>query len=173
MKSQTTVLIFALCLVTSVSVASERTIVATAEVQAPVSEVWKAWTTREGIASFFAPDSKVDPRPNGAFEMYFNPAAPPGERGGEGNEFLALDPEKMISFTWNAPPHLASVRNQRTWVTVHFEKAGKDRTKVKLTHGGFGEGGEWDKAFDYFSKAWPDYVMKRLTERFEKELAGR
>lgn len=169
MRLRITLVLFAVGLMTSVSSASERTIVATTEVDAPVSEVWKAWTTREGIASFFAPESTVDPRPNGAFEMYFDPAAPAGSRGGEGNQFLALDPEKMLSFTWNAPPHLATVRNQRTWVMVHFEKIGQSRTRVKLTHGGFGEGGEWDKSFEYFSKAWPDYVMKSLKERFKKQ----
>jgi len=172
MKSQTTLLLLSLFLITSVSSASERTIVATTEVNAPVSEVWKTWTTSEGIASFFAPESKVDPRPNGAFEMYFNPAAPEGERGGEGNQFMALDPEKMLSFTWNAPPHLPSVRNQRTWVTVHYEKIGDNRTRVKLTNGGFGEGGEWDKSFEYFSRAWPN-VMKSLKERFDKQPATR
>lgn len=169
MRLRITLILFAAGLVTAVSSASERTIVVTTEVRASVSEVWKAWTTTEGIASFFAPESKIDLRPNGAFEMYFDPSAADGLRGGEGNEFLALDPEKMISFTWNAPPHLKTVRNQRTWVTVHFERIDDNNTRVKLTNGGFGAGGEWEKSFEYFSKAWPDYVMKSLRERFEKK----
>ena len=28
------------------------------------------------------------------------------------------------------------------------------------------EGGEWDKAYDYFSKAWP-YLLGNLKKRFE------
>ena len=38
-------------------------------VNAPVAEVWKAWTTAEGIESFFAPKAaKVDPVPKAGFK---------------------------------------------------------------------------------------------------------
>ena len=46
--------------------------------KAPVEAVWQAWTTSEGIKSFFAPDARVEARPDGPFEIYFNPYAPPG-----------------------------------------------------------------------------------------------
>ena len=43
-------------------------IVVTKVIDAPVAEVWKAWTTPEGIESFFAPKAaKVVPEPGGAF----------------------------------------------------------------------------------------------------------
>jgi hypothetical protein len=32
---------------------------------------------------------------------------------------------------------------------------------------GWGEGGEWDKAFAYFSTAWP-HVLQNLQESFSK-----
>jgi uncharacterized protein YndB with AHSA1/START domain len=85
-------------------------------VKAKVDDVWKAWTTREGIASFFAPASLIEPRVDGAYEMYFAPDLAPGRRGGEGNRILALDPGKLLSFSWNAPPSLPEARKQRTHV---------------------------------------------------------
>ena len=37
-------------------------------INAPVADVWKAWTTAEGIESFFAPwAAKVDRVPGGGF----------------------------------------------------------------------------------------------------------
>jgi uncharacterized protein YndB with AHSA1/START domain len=36
--------------------------------------------------------------------MLFNQAAKPGEQGGEGMIIMSIQPEKMLSFTWNAPP---------------------------------------------------------------------
>ena len=62
--------------------------------------MWKAWTTREGIAGFFAPASLIEPRVDG----------------------------------------LADARR-------------------------LGEGGEWDKAYSYFSNAWR-WVLGMLEYRF-------
>jgi uncharacterized protein YndB with AHSA1/START domain len=134
-------------------------------VKAPVTEVWKAWTTEEGVTTFFAPAARVDPRPGGAFEMHFNPFAKPGLKGADGMVFLALQEPRMLSFTWNAPPHLPEVRGQRTAVTVRMRDAGDGATEVRLTHAGWGEGGQWDKAYEYFDGAW-GRVLANLAKRF-------
>ena len=135
-------------------------------VKASVSEVWEAWTRPEGVASFLAPACSIDLRPGGRYEMYFDPDAQPGKRGGEGVTILAMQPEKMLAFTWNAPPHLPNARAQFTHVTVRFLELDGARTKVTLVHDGWGEGGEWDEAFKYFVRAWNDIVMFRLAHRF-------
>ncbi len=146
---------------------TERAVTAEAVVKAPVADVWNAWTTEDGIKSFFAPASKIDLRVSGAYEMYFDPEAPAGQRGGEGNVIIAIQPHKMLSFTWNAPPHLPNVRQQCTSVVLRFKDLGNKQTKVTLTETGWGEGEEWDKAYEYFSHIWPNVVFKRLQERFE------
>ena len=47
-------------------------IAVTRVINAPVAEVWKAWTTAEGIESFFAQKAaQVVPEPGGAFELWF------------------------------------------------------------------------------------------------------
>ena len=146
---------------------NERVVKAEVIVNTGVDAVWEAWTTEAGIKTFFAPACKVELRVSGPFEMYFNPNGTPGERGGEGNEILAIQPKKMLAFTWNAPPHLPNVRRQHTSVVVRFNEIEKGRTKVTLIESGFGEGEEWDKAFTYFSSAWQDVVLRRLKYRFE------
>jgi uncharacterized protein YndB with AHSA1/START domain len=145
----------------------ERAVVAEVVVNAAVDKVWEAWTTKTGIESFFAPAGKIELRVSGAYEIYFNPAAPAGQRGGEGNVILALQPQKMLAFTWNAPPHLPNVRQQHTSVVVRFKDLGNSQTKVTLTETGWGEGEEWDQAFAYFSSAWQEVVLPRLKYRFE------
>jgi uncharacterized protein YndB with AHSA1/START domain len=99
--------------------------------------------------------------------MYFNPQAEPGEQGGEGMILLALQPERMVSFTWNAPPHLPEVRGQMTHVVVRLEEVHGGKTRVFLRHDGWGEGGEWDQAHKYFQRAWLEVVLPRLRYRFE------
>lgn len=138
------------------------------EIPAPNNEVWKAWTTEEGAQTFFAPQCKIDLKPGGAYEMLFNLDAPPGEQGGEGMIVLAVQPEKMLSFTWNAPPNLPAVRGEMTHVVINLEEKGPKETLVHLHHDGWGEGGEWDQAFDYFTRAWGEIVLPRLKYRFEE-----
>jgi uncharacterized protein YndB with AHSA1/START domain len=145
--------------------AQDRSIVKVVTVKAPVEEVWKAWTTTEGITSFFAPGARIEPRPGGLFEVYMNPYARPGMKGADDMVVLAMQENRMLSFTWNAPPHLADVRGQRTSVTVRMKPAGDGMTEVRLTHGGWGDGGQWDQAFDYFNGAW-GRVLANLEKRF-------
>ena len=42
--------------------AAERSIDKSIVVPATLDQTWDAWTTREGITSFFAPDAKIEPR---------------------------------------------------------------------------------------------------------------
>ncbi len=42
---------------------------------------------------------RLDLCPGGAFEMYFNPDAPEGQRGGEGYTILAIEEMRLLSFT--------------------------------------------------------------------------
>ena len=100
------------------------------------------------------------------------PNASAGERGADGMMLLAVQDKKMISFTWNAPPSLPVARKQRTVVIVRFAPRGDALTEVTLTHLGWGEADEnnkadeWGKAYDYFTRAWPN-VLKNLQKRFE------
>jgi len=135
-------------------------------VDAPVSDVWTAWTTEDGIKSFFALDCNIELRVDGPYEMFFLLDGEPGKRGGEGVRFLAIQPEKMLSFTWNAPPHLPEARGQWTHVVLRFSETDEGRTRLTLVHDGWGEGGEWDEAFEYFEHAWLEAVLPNLVKRF-------
>jgi len=145
--------------------AAERAIDKSVVVNATLDQAWDAWTTREGIVSFFAPDAKIEARVGGPFQIYFDPLGKPGNKGADDMRFLALQPKKMISFDWNAPPHLAEARQQRTFVVVRFDPVSATQTKVTLHHTGWGDGGEWDKAHEYFDKAWAN-VLTSLQKRF-------
>jgi uncharacterized protein YndB with AHSA1/START domain len=135
-------------------------------VNAEVDALWEAWTTEEGLKSFFAPECNLDLRVGGAFELLFDLDAEPGRQGSEGTALLAIQPKVMLSFTWNAPPHLPNVREHFTHVVVRFRELAPARTEVALTHNGWGEGEEWDTAYDYFTRAWNDVVLPRLAYRF-------
>lgn len=150
---------------TTCAAAQERMISKQVTVKAPVDAVWNAWTTTEGVKTFFAPDGLVEARPDGPFQIYMNPYAQPGMKGADDMRVLAVQDRQMISYTWNAPPSLPEARAQRTVVIVRFKPAGDGETQVTMSHVGWGDGGEWDKAYDYFNKAW-DNVLGNLQQRF-------
>lgn len=135
-------------------------------IKASLEQAWQSWTTREGIVAFFAPDARIEPKVGGAFQIYMDPGAAPGNKGADDMRFMALQPMKMLSFDWNAPPHLPQARAQRTFVTVRFEPAGEGQTRVTLHHTGWGDGGEWDKAYAYFDRAWGN-VLNNLKKRYD------
>ncbi len=146
--------------------AAERAIDKQVEIAATLDQAWAAWTTREGITSFFAPDAQIEPRVGGAFHIYIDPLGEPGLKGADEMRYMALQPRKMLSFDWNAPPSLPEVRQQRTFVIVRFEPIDAQHTRVSLHHTGWGDGGEWDKTFAYFDRAWGK-VLGNLKQRFD------
>ena len=161
----TTAFCAATCTPSAAADEGERRIFKEAVVKAPVAAVWKSWTTSEGITSFFAPEAVVEPRPDGVFSVHFNPYARDGLKGADRMRVLGVQENRMISFTWNAPPHLPEARAQRTVVIVRTQAEGDNRTRVTLTHLGWGDGGEWDKAYQYFDRAWAQ-VLAQLEKRF-------
>ena len=136
-------------------------------VNASVEKVWRAWTTQEGVRSFFAPDCDIDLRVLGKYDILFAPTAPPGLRGAEGNLILAIQEGRMLSFTWDAPPAIPEIRKQRTSVVIRFAQVKPNKTKLSLTHSGWGEGAEWNRAYEYFTRAWGDVVLPFLKYSIE------
>lgn len=156
-------------LLTFLSVAAfgaERAIEKEVVVAAPIAAVWQSWTTKAGIETFFAPQAEVDARVGGAFHIHIDPLAEPGMKGADDMRFMALQPMKMLSFDWNAPPSLPDVRQQRTMVIVRLADIDGKSTRVTLYHVGWGDGGEWDKTYAYFDRAW-GYVLGNLKKRYE------
>ena len=143
-----------------------RSIIKDVAIQAGMEEAWAAWTTKKGLESFFAPECHIELKLFGRYEIFFLPEAEPGNRGAENNIILAVEPYEMFSFTWDAPKTMPEVRKQRTSVVVKFKKIEGNKTGIFMCHTGWGDGDEWDRAFDYFSEAW-DVVLKRLAIRFE------
>jgi uncharacterized protein YndB with AHSA1/START domain len=146
---------------------NERFIFEDVTIDAGVKDVWSAWSTDDGVRSFFAPASKIDLKVYGDYEIYFNPEGKAGERGAEGTKILAIQPEKMLTFTWNNPPILPGIRWDYTTVILRFKPVSEKQTRVTLYQVGWGEGEEWDKAYEYFNKAWSMIVLPRLQHRFK------
>jgi uncharacterized protein YndB with AHSA1/START domain len=143
---------------------SERTLRKEVVVAGPVEAVWLAWTTVEGARTFFAPEAKIEAKPGGAYELYFDLDEPPGRRGSEGCTVLEVVPKTHLRVSWNFPPHL-SIRDAKTTVSVDIFPAPAEKARVVLEQTGWQSGPEWDAGFAYFDRAWA-MVLRFLQHRF-------
>lgn len=135
---------------------TDKIITKTTTVNAPVPSAWNAWTTHEGLESFFGVQNEVELCIGGKYEMYFLMNNPVGLRGSEGCKVLSYLPLKMLSFSWNAPPQYREVRESqyKTWVVLTFEEIQPDKTKVVLNHLGWPDQKTWHEVYEYFEEAW-------------------
>jgi uncharacterized protein YndB with AHSA1/START domain len=133
------------------------------DINTPVSEAWRVFTTSEGAEEFFAEKANIGLAIGGPYEIQFDPK---DERSGtKGLKILSYAPEEMISFQWNAPPQLPEVRNGGTWVVVEMRPIDAYRTHVTITHLGWKDGPGWDQAYVHFQRGWSE-LMNRLQKRF-------
>ena len=139
-------------------------------VDASVVDVWTDWTSKDGLESFFAPKAIVDLKPGGAYEIWFLPDAPEGQRGAEDGVILGLQTHKMIQYTWAMPPYMPEIRPHMTTVQMFFEPVSDSRTRVQLFHTGFGSGEAWDKGRDYFAKSWPAVMDLYAAHKAPKDM---
>ena len=130
-----------------------------------IERLWSAWTTEAGLASFLSNNVTMEARIGGKFEILFDLSQPEGLQGSEWCRIIAFEPEKRLAFTWNAPPHLPTVRKQRTVCDLRFASGTVDEATLTFVHRGWGEGSEWDQAFEYFQHAW-GHVFSMMRKEF-------
>jgi len=146
---------------------SPRAFTARALIDAPVERVYAAWSDGATFRRTYAPEStalraNIELAIGGRFEWLWD-----GVTGSNDCQVLSFVPNRMLSFSWNAPPSQADSRAHRTWVVVEFESLEDGSTALELTHLGFGEGAGWDQTMAYFQKAWP-----HVLETFRVGLEG-
>lgn len=136
-------------------------------VSAPISEVYAAWTDGDTFCRVYDPENKsltanIELKVGGKFEWLWD-----GHTGSNDCQVLSFIPDRMISFSWNAPPNQPSSRALRTWVVVEFETLDGVATQVTLTHLGFGSAPHWEETRNYFDAAW-EIVLARLEKNLQK-----
>jgi len=129
------------------------------EVPAPLHEVWRAFTTSNGLETWLAPKAVVDLRPGGDWIVSF-----PGGNSTGGGTVVSFVPEKELVLSALAPDQFPHVRAERTRAVFTFEPRG-DATIVRLTQTGWKTGREWDDAYEYLLAGNAE-LMSALHRRF-------
>jgi uncharacterized protein YndB with AHSA1/START domain len=144
--------------VTTASHEPPRQMVIELEVPGPISEVWKAFSTSEGLSTWLFPHATVDLKPGGDWLVHF----PGGSTGG--GTIVSFIPEKELVIDALAPDKFPQVREARTRAVFQFESRGNS-TVVRLTQTGWKSGDEWTRAYEYLA-AGNAQLLATLHQRF-------
>jgi uncharacterized protein YndB with AHSA1/START domain len=135
-------------------------------VPAARAEVWRLWSTSEGLASWAAPLAAIDLRIGGLWEASYQPDARLGDPGNIQNRVLSYAPGAMLSIQIAAAPpgfpHVDLAR--RTWTVIDLESINAAHTRVRVSTFGYGEGAGFDQLYAMFDtgNAWS---LRKLHER--------
>lgn len=136
-------------------------------IDAPVEDVWDAFTTSEGWESWATPFAHVDLRVGGLIETSYKPDAKRGDAGNIHNRILSYLPFRMLSIrAVQAPPgfEYADLLSELHSV-IEFEALAGKRTRVAISGVGYRSGEGFDKLLGFFRQgnAW---TFERLKRRF-------
>src|SRR5580658_266142 len=115
--------------------AEPKALIVEVTVPATQAEVWKAFTTSEGLSTWLTPNAVVDLREGGEWTAKF----PGGSTGG--GTILSFVPERELVISALAPDKFPTVRATRTKAQFQFEAKGGS-TVVRLTQTGWKDGDE-------------------------------
>ncbi|RMH30614.1 MAG: SRPBCC domain-containing protein [Planctomycetota bacterium] len=144
-----------------------RTLEHRAVIDAPVADVWRAFTDEAEVCSWMCHLAEIDLRVGGLYRTNYNPNGAIGDATTITNQILAFEPERMLAlrnvgvpegFPWEAD-------FQKTWSVIYFEPVAPDRTRVRIVGMGYGEGGDWDALYEFFEEgnAW---TLNELSKKF-------
>jgi uncharacterized protein YndB with AHSA1/START domain len=147
--------------------AMDDAVVNEAVVAAPVSEVWKAFTTRAGIESWMVGAGDIDLRIGGLIRTSYQKGSDLDGETAIHQQILSLDPERMLSYRVVKPPTGFPFAQQigSTWTTVYFESIDRTHTRVVGRMLGFRSDAESQKMRAFFvtgNKATMDALVKRF-----------
>lgn len=148
---------------------NDKAITVEVTINTPLDLVWYAWTISERVAEWFAPETVIEAREGGPYELYFVP----GNRTSmntRGCKITKLNHEKTLHFTWKGPDQFETLMNNEkelTTVQVSFDRVNENTTKVTIEHIGFKDNEEWHEAIDWHQMAWSG-VLESLKSALEK-----
>lgn len=147
----------------------DRAIQLAVEVPAAVRDVFLAFTTSEGFASWAVPMARVDLRIGGLIEASYDVNAKPGDPNNIRNQIVAYVPDRLLVIrNVQAPADFADPELFRRTVTImEFESLSPTSTRVRLTNAGYGPGEGFATLYKRFE--WGDaYTLAELRKRFER-----
>ena len=138
------------------------------QVDTPVAEVWKAFTTEEGMKTWMTPVVKLNFKVGGKALTNYDKNAKVEDKGTIPLGITNYVPHELLTYkvTLNDVfPEKCRNEDQDLQEIVQFHSIGPNQTRVVSTMLGWGEGKEWNETYSFFEKGnkWSyDQLIKRF-----------
>ncbi|MFT3879281.1 MAG: SRPBCC domain-containing protein [Gemmatales bacterium] len=139
-------------------------------IDAPVAEVWKAFTTKDGLESWMVAKASFDLKVGGKMQTTYNKEATLGDEHTIENTIRAYVPERMLSIQCTKTPKGFPFTElfTKTWSVCYFEPINDKQTRVRFVGMNYGTDDE-SKQLRRFFEVGNAQVMQSLKKRFEKK----
>jgi uncharacterized protein YndB with AHSA1/START domain len=151
-----------------VKAASVEPIIIEGIVNAPIEEVWKSFSTREGIESWMVAKTEFELRVGATWRTSYSKDSNLNDDASIHHTILAYDPGRMLAFRTIKTPGNFPFPNAilKTWNVIYFEPAGASRTKVTTRMLGFEDNEESLKMRAFF-EAGNKTTMDNLIRKYK------
>lgn len=123
-------------------------------INAPAAEVWRMFTTKEGMESWMVAQVDIDLRVGGLIRTRYARDGALGDDRTIVHRIISFEPERMLSMQVRQPPadfpFRSSVRDM--WTVVYFQPLGADMTNVRIVGLGFEENEESKEMREFFAR---------------------
>ncbi len=140
-------------------------------VNAPVEQVWAAFTTKEGMESWMAAHANVELKVGGTMKTQYDPKGTIDDAKAIESTILSYEPKRMLSFKVTKPPEAFPFPNaiKNMWTIVYFLPEGDKATRVREVSLGFGTDEESKKMREFFNRG-NAFTLQRLQKRFAQNV---
>lgn len=141
-------------------------------IEAPVKDVWAAFTTSEGISGWMVARGTVDLRIGGKMRTSYEKDSKLEPNGPDviENTIVSYDPERMLSIRCTKTPERFPFKKtmEHVWTVIYFHTLGPSKTEVTSRMLGW-DGSEESNQMRQFFEAGNKQTMDGLAKYFEKK----
>jgi uncharacterized protein YndB with AHSA1/START domain len=161
------------------AVAAEDGVVSEAIINAPISEVWRLFTTTAGLESWMAPHADIDLKVGGLMRVNDEASGQLGDDNTIVRQILSFDPERMMSIKAYRSATDTGYLTEGMWWVIYFQPLEPGgMTNVRIVTLGYPDDEKLPKAREFYRKDSAEMLeqlqvkFRPLCPRCEREKAA-
>ncbi|CAN5535558.1 hypothetical protein BH10BAC3_BH10BAC3_33460 [soil metagenome] len=139
-------------------------------VNTTINETWKMIATEAGIKKWMAPVANLDLRIGGMLQTNYNETAKIDDKGTIMLGIINYIPSEILTYKITLNELFAEncrKEDKNLQHIIQLKSVGQNKTKIISTMAGWGQGKEWDEAYNFFEKG-NKWTFQKLLNAFKE-----